>query len=130
MNSSQAAELEPWIAVDLDGTLAENEFDVKSPLHVGPPVPAMVERVKRWLREGKQVKVFTARVYKDTNEYSVHRIREAIQAWCLQHVGAELEVTNVKDYAMLQIWDDRAVCVQENTGKYLCFTENGKVLNR
>lgn len=40
----------------------------------------------------------------------------AIRAWCLLHVGRELEVTATKDYGMIALWDDRAVHVVENTG--------------
>lgn len=118
-------ELTAWIAVDLDGTLAQNEFTIQSPLHIGPPVPPMVERVKRWLREGKTVKIFTARVYSDTQDVSVYRIKEAIEDWCEQHIGVRLQATNVKDYAMVELWDDRAISVQENTGHYVRMTKNG-----
>jgi hypothetical protein len=80
MNSPTVAPKDDsWIGVDLDGTLAVNEFTIQSPLHVGPPVPAMLERVKRWLKDGQQVKIFTARVAGDTEQYSVYRIREAIK---------------------------------------------------
>jgi hypothetical protein len=50
-----------WIGVDLDGTLAEwkEPYDV---LQIGPPIPAMIERVKDWLAEGQDVRIFTARV--------------------------------------------------------------------
>lgn len=44
----------PWIGVDLDGTLAEYHGWV-SELHIGPPIPAMLARVKRWLAEGKEI---------------------------------------------------------------------------
>jgi len=39
--------MNPWIGVDLDGTLAVYD-GWRGPEHIGPPVPAMVERVKRW----------------------------------------------------------------------------------
>ena len=41
-----------WIGVDLDGTLAHYE-GWKGIEHIGAPVPAMLERVKNWLAEGK-----------------------------------------------------------------------------
>jgi hypothetical protein len=107
-----------WIGVDLDGTLARYDGWV-SAAHVGEPVPAMLARVKAWLAEGRCVKVFTARVYSDgtpsRNEETV-RARRAIDAWCLEHVGRVLEVTCVKDYAMFELWDDRAVGVRKNVG--------------
>ena len=50
-----------WIGVDLDGTLAEYG-GWKGPDHIGPPVPKMLERVKSWIAEGRDVRIFTARV--------------------------------------------------------------------
>jgi hypothetical protein len=41
----------------------------------------------------------------------------AIDAWCLEHLGRTLEVTAIKDYGMLQLWDDRCVQVIPNTGR-------------
>ena len=38
-----------WIGVDLDGTLAEWD-GWKGHEHIGPPIPAMLERVKRWIK--------------------------------------------------------------------------------
>lgn len=107
-----------WIGVDLDGTLAKYE-GWQGATHIGEPVPAMVERVKRWLADGWEVRVFTARVSHDN---SMERVREAnlarraIVDWCIAHIGRELSVTNVKDYAMVELWDDRAVQVVPNTG--------------
>lgn len=113
-----------WIGVDLDGTLAHYE-GWKGATHIGAPIPAMVERVKRWIEEGQyDVKIFTARVGPHDGEMvktsrQVHDIHAAIIAWCIEHVGTELEVTCVKDYAMVELWDDRAVGVEPNTGRPL-----------
>lgn len=50
-----------WIGVDLDGTLAH--YDTWEKWNVfGPPIRLMVNRVRKWLDEGKTVKIFTARV--------------------------------------------------------------------
>jgi hypothetical protein len=75
----------------------------------------MVDRVKRWLAEGKEVKIFTARVSHDPDG----SVARAIQDWCERHIGQRLEVTNVKTYETLEIWDDRAVAVERNTGRIL-----------
>lgn len=107
-----------WIGVDLDGTLAEYD-GWKGPEHIGAPVPLMVERVKKWLAEGKDVRIFTARV---SHDGTPSRVRDAVRAhnaiilWCADHIGAQLRITNVKDYAMVELWDDRAVQVVPNTG--------------
>lgn len=118
-----------WIGVDLDGTLAHyGEF--KGVEHIGAPIPAMLERVKRWLAEGREVRIFTARVdggeaaliggNKDGEQFmDVDRAKGYIEAWCLQHIGQKLPVTNRKDYGMIELWDDRAVQVEMNTGRVI-----------
>jgi hypothetical protein len=45
----------------------------------------------------------------------------AIKAWCLENIGIELPVTCSKDKDMLELWDDRAVTVEHNTGRCLSF---------
>jgi hypothetical protein len=108
-----------WIGVDLDGTLATYE-GWQGPELIGAPIPRMVERVKQWHKEGKEVRIFTARVACGESEdpWPTHRIRVAIQAWVLKHVGIErIPVTNKKDFAMVELWDDRAVQVTINTGE-------------
>lgn len=100
---------EGWYGVDLDGTLAHYS-GWKGPDHVGPPIPEMLDRVKNWLNDGRQVKIFTARA---SNPAYLPPIRE----WLRQHGLPELEITNVKDFGMIECWDDRAVEVITNTGR-------------
>jgi hypothetical protein len=99
-----------WIGVDLDATLAEYTGWF-GPYHIGKPIAAMLARVKGWLAAGIKVKIFTARA-SDPDP----KVKEAIEAWCVLHVGRVLEVTCIKDFAMIQLWDDRAVQVIPNTG--------------
>ena len=101
-----------WIGVDLDGTLAEYG-GWKGPDHIGKPIEPMVDRVKGWLARGIEVKVFTARA-------SVPEMIPIIESWCALHIGVVLPVTNVKDFAMIELWDDRAVRVKMNIGKPCC----------
>ncbi len=98
-----------WVGVDLDGTLAQYDH-WRGPDHIGDPVPIMMERVKKWLKAGVKIKIFTARA----SDISSH---ELIKRWCESHGLPRLEVTNVKDYSMIELWDDRAVQVEPNTGK-------------
>lgn len=105
-----------WIGVDLDGTLAHYD-GWWGPTHIGKPIPAMVERVKQWLAEGRKVKIFTARVSGPDGDAEV--IRHVIEDWSKEHIGRKLEVTNAKDYAMVELWDDRAIAVVPNTGQPL-----------
>lgn len=102
-----------WIGVDLDGTLAEyNGWQGAS--HIGKPVPLMVERVKRWLAEGKEVKLFTARV--SENNPARQESIFAINKWCNDVFGIRLPITAEKDYGMVELWDDRCVQVIPNKG--------------
>ncbi len=101
-----------WIGVDLDGTLAMYD-GWKGPESIGEPVGAMLFRVKKWIAEGREVRIFTARAcVPDQIKY--------VEAWCLRHVGSVLPVTNIKDFGMVELWDDRCVRVQANTGEPCC----------
>ena len=116
-----------WIGVDLDGTLAVHEpgeYDGS----IGRPVKPMVDRVKGWLKQDKEVRIVTARVsirdkvkkgsspnpYMERNEQTM-----LIQDWCEKHIGYVLAIVCVKDYQMIELWDDRAVTVERNTGRIL-----------
>ena len=103
-----------WIGVDLDGTLAYYD-GWKGIEHIGEPVPLMLASVKSWLEQGKDVRIFTARVF-DDGVRDPQAAREVINAWTLRHVGRVLPVTNVKDFGMVALYDDRAWRVEENTG--------------
>ena len=99
-----------WIGVDLDGTLAQ--YDGWRGLeHVGKPVPVMLARVRHWLDEGYTIKIFTARATEGEKGIA------PIKKWLAENGLPDLEVTNCKDFAMIELWDDRAVQVVANTGK-------------
>lgn len=115
----------PWIGVDFDGTLAH--YDKWTAWNVlGPAIPIMLTRVKEWLAAGKQVKIFTARAafdqdtcYKTGVTFSRQDIVNVIQDWCEANGLPRLEVTAIKDFQMIELWDDRAVQVLPNTGRTL-----------
>ena len=100
-----------WIGVDLDGTLAE-DHGWKGEEHIGKPVKPMMDRVKGWLDRGQRVKIFTARCHEPTHIPHIER-------WLNEHGIGGLEITNVKDQDMIQLWDDRCVRVEKNTGKVI-----------
>lgn len=105
-----------WIGVDLDGTLAYYDGWVDM-THIGAPIPLMVKRIKDWLKAGQEVKIFTARVSQKYYDENV-MVRQAIKIWLVDEAGLPpLEITNVKDFQMIELWDDRAVQVIPNTGK-------------
>jgi hypothetical protein len=106
-----------WIGVDLDGTLAKYQ-GWQGITAIGEPIPLMVQRVKAWLANGTDVRIFTARVGPGSRKPDeLPATIKAIEEWCLQHIGAVLPVTATKDFGMLQLWDDRAVQVIPNTGE-------------
>lgn len=116
-----------WYGVDLDGTLAHHESGGNI-MVIGKPIPAMVQRVKNSLALGHDVRIVTARVDGGLVALAVGdmlgeqfrdiaRMVQLIEAWCLEHLGQVLPVTNKKDYCMLVLWDDRAVQVVRNTGE-------------
>lgn len=109
------------IAVDLDGTLA-HYVPPYEPGKVGEPIYAMAKRVEAWLEQGVPVKIFTARVWTDGSperDGQAILALAAIQRWCQKHFGVVLPVTCVKDPGIIEIWDDRAVAVERNTGAVL-----------
>jgi hypothetical protein len=109
-----------WIGVDFDATISEYHGVWRPPGIYGAPIPKMVERVKRWLAEGWEVRIVTARAQREQycNMDRLHIIA-SIQDWCEEHIGVRLPVTNEKDLDMVALWDDRAVQVEPNTGEPL-----------
>lgn len=108
--ADEGPEIRSWIGVDLDGTLAYYS-GWRGLNHVGKPIPVMLARVKHWLEEGYVVKIFTARA--SEGEKGILPVKK----WLVENGLPDLEVTNQKDFAMVELWDDRAVQVVANTGK-------------
>ena len=108
-------------AVDFDGTISAHvskdgeAFDY-DPSKVGEPIDVMIKRVRMWLAEGREVVIFTARVHPAGGIESVEKATGAIQDFCFKHFGRVLEITCMKDPRFEEIWDDRVVRVDRNTG--------------
>lgn len=104
----------PWIGVDLDGTLAADTgrqlWDSEGRPRIGAPIPEMLARVKDWVAKGHTVKVFTARASSGVQV-------TAIRQWLARRGLPDLEVTNIKDFNMVMLWDDRCVQVERNSGR-------------
>lgn len=114
-----------WIGVDLDGTLAY--YDSWNGGAIGEPITEMANRVRVWLVQGKDVRIFTARVGRtgktsdvgtDDGSWADEQER-LIQDWTEKHFGVRLPVTATKDFAMIALYDDRAIQVEMNTGRIL-----------
>ena len=110
-----------WIGVDLDGTLAHYDR-WRGIAHIGEPIQPMLERVKTWLDSGVEVRIFTARVSRPSHRRIATR---AIGDWCEKHGLPRLPVTNAKDFGMIELWDDRAVRVDTNSGRCARARVNG-----
>ncbi|MCK4828367.1 hypothetical protein KA005_72225, partial [bacterium] len=99
---------EHWFGFDLDGTLAhDNGWKGKD--HIGEPIKKTVELIEKYLKDGKKVKIFTARAYDK-------KAIPPIKAWLKINNLPQLEITNKKDPGMIMLYDDRAVQVRKNTG--------------
>ena len=100
-----------WTGVDLDGTLAyldrNSSYD-----EVGRPVPAMLALVRKMINNGIRIKIFTARA-EDPEQFPI------IRKWLKDNNLPELEITNVKDYNMQRLYDDRCIQVERNTGRLI-----------
>ncbi len=122
---SKEPKVKKWYGVDLDGTLAE--YHGWNP-EIGEPIPKMVKRVKKWIAEGRDVRIFTARVsrFDHTTDAHITLVRKRIEQWCEKHLGKILPITNVKEHGLVELWDDRAVQVIPNTGKRVKWLKNKK----
>lgn len=129
-----------WVGFDLDGTLAEYH-GWEGPEAIGKPIIPMVRQAEVHLAEGREVRIFTARVYPftivirnlshlpstdvlkngglDAHERSAYLSARAIFAWSREVFGRELPITCVKDFAMIQLYDDRCIQVETNTGRLI-----------
>ena len=100
-----------WIGVDLDGTLAYYD-EWRGIDHIGEAIQPMVVFVHQLLAEGKKIKIFTARA---SNYESIPYIRE----WLIENNLPELEITNIKDFGMIILYDDRCIQVASNSGEMI-----------
>jgi len=139
-NDTHGATGQGWYGFDLDGTLAV--YDRWRGIdHIGPPIRRMTKLVEQMHKAGLRVKILTARVsprpepetkpnpYRENNwciespsdmpwalDPKPWTAREFIQDWCWRCLGFVPEITHEKDYLMLNLFDDRVVQVEPNTG--------------
>jgi hypothetical protein len=118
------------IGVDFDGTLVKYT-GWKGDDNIGEIVPLMAHRVHKWLKEGIEVRIVTARAYKyemavlmgESPEICTEIFQKTIVPiieWGKLHFhGYEFIVTSMKSPNMVEIWDDRAISVKSNVGTNL-----------
>jgi hypothetical protein len=98
-----------YIAFDFSGTLAKHKDQTTDKFQPGEPVPDMIKIAKAFLDKGYKVKILTVHGGKPDDV-------KTIQAWSQKNIGQKLEVTNVKQHGLIQLWDDRAIRVERNKG--------------
>src|SRR6185369_3104899 len=84
-----------YIAVDLDGTLAEHHTWL-GPYHIGKPIQKMVDRIKAWLAAGIEVRILTARAEPGADGKPDPAVIYSIENYCEALFGKRLIVTNQK----------------------------------
>jgi len=102
---------EPWIGIDLDGTLAIIDHNT-SGVVIGEPVEVMRIILESHITEGYKIKIFTARA-------SYPEQIPIVKKWLKDNNFPELEITCQKDFAMIRFYDDSAVTIERNTGRIL-----------
>ena len=105
-----------WVGFDLDGTLA-TYTSWQGPTVIGEPIQPMIDKVKQLLSTGTEVRIFTARVCSQTLPTEKVLAIEAIENWCMEHIGQKLPITAEKDWNLIEYYDDRAVSIEYNTGR-------------
>lgn len=106
--------VEAWDGYDLDRTLVLHD-KMDDVLELGKPIMPMIEHMKKTIKGGRKVKIFTARV-SFADERINNAVRKVIQDYFFKLVGVMLEVTNIKDQGMRNLYDDRAYHVVPNEG--------------
>jgi hypothetical protein len=117
---------QPVVLFDLDGTLAV--YDPMKSI-IGEPITSMVTLAKQYIEHGYVVKIFTARA-SPYFKALLNPVRDPgilrdlyltqitpVEEWCVKHIGQRLEVTCMKDFDVVGIFDDRAHRVVHNEGK-------------
>lgn len=117
-------ELLKWYGFDFDRTLAYHgpqDKDIKKGynLGTGAPIELIVMRLKQYIAAGKNCKIFTARVapHPDVENFNMADRAEQLRDWCEAQGLPRLDVVCIKDAYMEEIWDDKAVSIEPNTGR-------------
>lgn len=102
------------IALDFDGTLAQYESWEKQGHQIGKPIKPMVANVKRWLKKGYKVSIFTARLSHSRPE-SDQQIA-LIERFLKENDLPILQITCMKMSYFTHFVDDRAYHAETNKG--------------
>jgi hypothetical protein len=76
---------------------------------VGRPVKAILKRIRAWREAGWEVRLITARA---CDPDCLPEVRK----WLKRRKLTDMPITNRVDRYCVEIWDDRAIQVERNTG--------------
>lgn len=111
-----------YFLVDFNGTLAHHEKGAKvidgdgEPI-LGAPIKRMVERVKRLIASGMEVRIQCGTVGEGGK--NGEKMSAAIREWCKKHLDQECAVTGTITPKCLGVWNDKARGVIRNTGRFV-----------
>lgn len=106
-----------WWGFDVDATIAFYEHWTDGTL--GAPITPMIRRMKHYLKQGRPIRIVTARVAPEHGESFVLKEKERIYEFLvaqLGEIGFTIPITNAKDMHMVVLFDDRVEQVIPNTG--------------
>lgn len=113
-----------WVGFDFDGTLVPYLVGQSRAYRTygdipGPPIEAMLELLNKYLDQGAEVRIITARASYNENGYNPNQEIDSIRRWCGIFCNSEnqIVVTNEKTPKMRRLYDDRARQVLTNTGE-------------
>lgn len=106
-----------WLAVDLDGTLAEY-LGWTGEYTIGAVIPAIADRLRQRYVEGWKIAIFTANL--DCPKSEEQDVVVKIWEWLGQNFIAQYisEITCIKKKYFTEFWDDRAIAVERNQGVF------------
>lgn len=105
-----------WVGVGFDGVLAHRQMTGDDP---GAPIRVMIERVKNWLAEGRDVRIVTSRVHPACPAKERAKQKILIERWTRKYLEEVLPVTAHLEPEMIVLYDHRVVQVEKNTGRII-----------
>jgi hypothetical protein len=79
--------------------------------YIGKPIPNMVDKVMALHDSGITIKIFTARAA-DPKSIPI------VKKWLKDNGLPDWEITNAKNWGMVEMWDDRCKQVKPNTREF------------
>lgn len=101
------------IYIDFDGTIVTQKDGYQR--EIGEPIMPMIDRINKWIKQGHNITIFTARASKWVDNFE----KLDIEMFCVKYFGRVLPITAIKHHECDLYIDDKAIRVERNTGKLL-----------